>query len=86
VENNADEYHSGRAWNDHPVCIFLTTKLMDPDKLIATRWNLSGIGCDYSKAGEYGTVDAKGTNITPASNNITFTKENTALETILQAE
>jgi pectin methylesterase-like acyl-CoA thioesterase len=86
VENNADEYNFGRAWNDHPVCIFLNTKLMDPDKLIATRWNLSGIGCDYSKAGEYGTVDAKGTNITPASNNITFTKENTALETILQAE
>lgn len=86
VENNADEYNFGRAWSGTPVCVYLNTTLKDPSKLIASRWYLTGINTDYFVAGEYGTKDADGTNITPASNNITFTKENTALETILQAE
>ena len=87
VENNADAYNFGRAWSDHPVCVWLNTTLLDNgEKLIATRWNPSGINCDYSKAGEYGTKDASGTDITPATNVVTFTKENTTLETILTAD
>lgn len=86
VENNADKYTFGRAWSNNPVCIYLNTKLMDPSKLESTRWNLSGINCDYSIAGEYGTVDADGNNITPASNVVTFKKASTTLETILTAE
>jgi len=87
VENNAGSYNFGRAWSDHPVCIWLNTTLMDNgEKLVATRWNPSGINCDYSKAGEYGTKDASGTDITPATNVVTFAKENTILETILTAE
>ena len=87
VENNAGSYNFGRAWSDHPVCIWLNTTLMDNgEKLVATRWNPSGINCDYSKAGEYGTKDASGTDITPATNVVTFTKENTTLETILTAD
>lgn len=86
VENNADSYNFGRAWSDHPVCVYLNTTLMDPSKLISTRWNLSGLNCDYSIAGEYGTKNAEGQNITPASNEVTFTKESTKLQTILTAE
>ena len=86
VENNADAYNFGRAWSDHPVCIWLNTTLNDPDKLVSTRWNLTGINCDYSIAGEYGTKDANGSDITPESNTVTFTKENTTLNTILSAD
>lgn len=86
VENNADAYNFGRAWSDHPVCIWLNTTLNDPDKLASTRWNLTGINCDYSIAGEYGTKNASGTDITPESNTVTFTKENTTLNTILTAD
>lgn len=86
VENNADKYTLGRAWSDNPVCVYLNTTLLDPDKLESTRWNLSGINCDYSVAGEYGTKNAAGEDITPASNKVTFKKANTELETILSAE
>ena len=86
VENNADKYTLGRAWSDNPVCVYLNTTLLDPDKLESTRWNLSGINCDYSVAGEYGTKNAAGEDITPASNKVTFKKANTELETILTAE
>ena len=83
VENHADKFNFGRAWSDNPVCIYLNTTLLDPSKLIDTRWNLSGINCDYSIAGEYGTKDAQGNNITPADNVVTFTKQNTTMNTIL---
>lgn len=87
VENNADQYNFGRAWSDHPVCVYLNTTLLDGgEKLISSRWNLSGINCDYSIAGEYGTKNAEGQDITPASNEVTFKKENTTLQTILTAE
>ena len=86
VENNAGTYNFGRAWSDNPVCIYLNTTLLDGgEKLASTRWNLNGLNCDYSIAGEYGTKDANGNNITPASNNVTFTKQNTQMNTILDA-
>lgn len=86
VKNNADKYNFGRAWSDSPVCVWLNTTLEDGgEKLEATRWNLTGINCDYSIAGEYGTKDAEGTDITPASNNVTFKKFNTSMNTILDA-
>jgi hypothetical protein len=86
VENNADKYNFGRAWSNNPVCVYLNTTLIDPSKLLETRWNPSGINCDYSIAGEYGTKNAEGADITPASNEVTFVKNNTKLETILNAE
>ena len=83
VENNADEYNFGRAWSDHPVCIYLNTTLKDPARLIDTRWNLKGINCDFSIAGEYGTMNEAGQDITPAENIVTFAKESTTMNTIL---
>ena len=86
VENHADKYNFGRAWSDHPVCIYLNTTLLDPSKLIETRWNTTNpLNCDYSIAGEYGTKDASGKNITPAENTITFPQECTTMNTILDA-
>ena len=86
VENYAGTYNFGRAWSDNPVCVYLNTTLLDGgEKLANTRWNLSGLNCDYSVAGEYGTMDANGKDITPASNTVTFTKQNTTINTILDA-
>jgi hypothetical protein len=86
IENNADTWNLGRAWSDNPTCIYLNTTLLDPTRLVATRWLLKGINCDYKIAGEYGTKDASGQNITPASNEVTFTKANTKMNTILSAD
>ena len=86
ITDNGKNYNFGRAWSadgDGPKCVFLNTTLVNPDKLISTRWNLSGINTDYTVAGEYGTKNAKGENITPASNVVTFAKKSTKLNTIL---
>ena len=86
VQNDSPSYDWGRAWSDNPVCVFLNTTLSDGGtKMIGTRWGLNGINCDYSVAGEYGTKDIDGNDITPASNNITFSKMGTAMNTILDA-
>lgn len=86
IENNADTWNLGRAWSDNPTCIYLNTTLLDPARLVNTRWLLKGINCDYKIAGEYGTKNASGQDITPASNEVTFTKANTKMNTILTAE
>ncbi|MBR6192223.1 MAG: hypothetical protein IKQ68_08715 [Prevotella sp.] len=86
VQNDSPSYDWGRAWSDNPVCVFLNTTLSDRGtKMIGTRWGLNGINCDYSVAGEYGTKNIDGNDITPASNNITFSKMGTAMNTILDA-
>lgn len=92
IENGGSTYTFGRAWSatngfGDPVCVFLNTTLKDNgSNLASTRWTLNGLNTDYGTAGEYGTKNAAGTDITPASNNVTFTKKNTALNTILTAE
>ena len=85
VENYANSYNFGRAWSNNPTCIYLNTTLLDPASLVSTRWNLKGINCDYTLAGEYGTKNADGEDITPESNNVTFTIQNTQMNTILSA-
>ena len=85
IENHASTWNLGRAWSDNPVCVYLNTTMLDPDHLASTRWNLSGLNCDYSVAGEYGTKNASGSDITPESNWVTFTKQNTRMNTILDA-
>lgn len=91
-EDENTPYNFGRAWSDDnsgngPNCIFLNTKLMDDGaNLLSTRWNTGGINCDYGIAGEYGTMNAAGTDITPASNEVTFKKKNTKINTILTAD
>lgn len=86
VKSRADKYNFGRAWNNTPVCVWLNTTLEEPRKLIATRWNLKGIAVDYSVAGEYGTKNTGGQNITPAKNEVVFAKQNTKMNTILSAD
>ena len=89
ITPNGKKYNFGRAWSadgDGPKCVFLNTTLADDGaNLLSTRWNPSGINVDYTVAGEYGTMDSKGTVITPASNIVTFAKKSTELETILDA-
>lgn len=90
VENGGSTYYFGRAWgsvNGGPVCVFLNTTLKDNgSKLGSTRWLEASMNADYVIAGEYGTKNASGTDITPASNNVTFTKNSTSMNTILTAE
>ena len=93
VENNgSNTYYFGRSWgsvNGGPHCIFINTTLKDNGSHLAnTRWVEAAMNNLYVTAGEYGTKNADGTDITPSSNIVNFTHDsgNISLETILTAE
>ena len=81
------EWNFGRTWQNEPICVYLNTTLSDGAKntLISTRWIEKGMNNKDPKIfGEYGTKDAAGNNITPASNIIN--SHGGSFETILNAE
>lgn len=90
IVNAGSEYNFGRAWSDSPICVFINTKLSDNGaKLASNRWTAQGINTVYGLAGEYNTMNAEGTNITPASKTVTFKGKDgvtATLETILTAD
>ena len=88
IENIESDFEYARGWNGTPHCIWLYTTLLTPEKLQATRFDSRGMRTIQSDFKEYGTMDAAGKNITPASNVVTFTlqDERNTVETILTAD
>ena len=88
IENIESDFEYARGWNNMPHCIWLYTTLLTPEKLQPTRFDSRGMRTIQSDFKEYGTMDAAGKNITPASNVVTFTlkDERNTVETILKAD
>ena len=66
-------WNFGRTWQNEPISVYLNTTLDEnaAATIIATRWIEKGMNNKDPKIfGEYGTIDANGNNITPASNTI----------------
>ena len=90
IENNAQKYNYGRAWNNAPRCAYINTTVND-DKLVANRWTLKGMNENPATAFvEYNTMDAEGNVVSPSSHVVTFTaskssQTNPDFETILTA-
>ena len=81
------DWNFGRTWQNNPITVYLNTTLDDNAKntLISTRWIEKGMNNKDPKVfGEFGTKDAAGADITPASNKIN--SHGGVFETILTAE
>ena len=91
IENNAEKYNYGRAWNNAPRCAYINTTVND-DKLVASRWTLKGMNQYPATAFvEYNTMDEDGNVVSPESYIVTFTAgksdaTNPDFETILSEE
>ena len=73
IENNAEKYNYGRAWNNEPRCAYINTTVND-DKLVSTRWTLKGMNQYPAKEFvEYNTMNTEGTVVSPESHIVTFT-------------
>ena len=80
------DWNYGRSWQESPICIYLNTTLdaVAEKTLVAKRWTEKGMNnTDPKVFGEYHTMNAEGTDITPESNIINSYKVN--LESILTA-
>lgn len=73
IENKVSMFNYGRSWHTDPRCVWLHTTLLTPEKLEPTRFDDEGMKISSNYFKEYGTRDAKGRNITPKSNVVTFT-------------
>ncbi len=86
IDNLAESFNFGRAWNNKPRCAFLNTTIKN-DKLIKSRWRLEGLNNNIpDKFVEYNTVNEEGTVISPTENNITFTGASAEVNTIISAD
>ena len=71
LANGQGDWNFGRTWQNEPICVYLNTTLDDNAKntLVSSRWTQQGMNNKDPKLfGEYGTKDAAGNDITPASN------------------
>ena len=73
IQNRMSAFNYGRAWHTNPHCVWLYTTLLTPEKLEITRFDDEGMKTSNIFFKEYGTMDAKGNDITPKSNAVTFT-------------
>ena len=73
IQNRMSAFNYGRAWHTNPHCVWLYTTLLTPDKLEATRFDDEGMRVSSNYFKEYATMDAKGNDITPETNVVTFT-------------
>ena len=73
IQNRMSAFNYGRSWHTNPHCVWLRTTLLTPEKLEATRFDDKGMKVSSNYFKEYGTMDVKGRDITPATNMVTFT-------------
>ena len=87
LANGNGNWNLGRTWKNEPICVYLNTTLDEnaASTIISSRWIEKGMNnTDPKLFGEYGTKDANGNEITPASNQIT--SFGGTFETILTAD
>ena len=72
VENMVSDFEYARGWHSTPRCVWLYTTLLTPEKLMKPRFDSQGMRTVVNFFKEYGTTDAAGRDITPASNIITY--------------
>lgn len=85
VRNIDSGFSYGRGWRITPKCTWINTTLLTPEKLAPTRFDTKGMRTIDSQFKEYGTKDAQGRNICPATNVLTLTlrNETNTVETVL---
>lgn len=88
ARDRAEKFNYGRAWSNSPRCAYINTTLLEPEKLVSSRWTLGGMNVPADKFVEYNTMDAEGNVVSPETYVATFTKDgkSNTYETILTAD
>ena len=88
IRCDTSDFNFARGWHTHPRCIWLNTRLENPELLRKERYDPYGIRSVENEFFEFHTMDAQGRDITPKSNLVTFIhdKDTNTVETIIPAE
>lgn len=84
VQSISQSFEYARGWHTTPRCVWLHTRLLNPNRLSQTRFDHHGMRTVQSFFKEYATTDAAGKDITPESNIVTldYKEERNQIETI----
>lgn len=87
IRSDTSDFHLGRGWHTHPRCVWLNTRLENPELLRPERYDPYGIRSVDNEFFECHTMDAQGHDITPKSNVVTFIHQDAQrdVETIITA-
>jgi pectin methylesterase-like acyl-CoA thioesterase len=88
IENRTQSYSLARSWGGKSCCYYVNNTLLDPARIIKTRFTLQGMNVVPNAFIECGSEDANGNLLTPISNRQTFYKDTIkiTLETAMPAE
>jgi len=87
IDNSAENFNFGRAWQNQPMCAYINTTIKN-NKLIDTHYTLKGMNTVANKFVEYNTTDENGNVLSPTSDEQTFYYGETTnkINTILTAD
>ena len=85
IDTRSKTFNLGRSWGGESKAVYIRTTLLQPNKLVSSRFTIDGMNSAAYGFYEYGTMNANGQNITPASHVVKFTHSsgNHQYETIL---
>ncbi len=88
IETHSATLSLARSWNNQSKTAYLNTIILEPSKLISTRFTTAGMNVAAYSFKEYNSVDESGNVVSPSSNTLTFTHStgNYTYETILTAD
>jgi hypothetical protein len=88
IDCHSATFNWGRSWGTVANLAWLNTTLLQPSKIVESRFTKAGMNCAADGFYEYKTVDEQGNIISPASNVLEFTHStgNKKYETILTDE
>jgi len=88
VDCHSATFNWGRSWGSVANLAWLNTTLMQPTRIVSSRFTAAGMNSAADGFFEYNTMNGQGENITPASNIVNFTHNNgnKQYETILTKE
>lgn len=88
VDCNSATFNWGRAWGTIANLTWMNTTLLQPNKIVNSRFTAAGMNCAADGFYEFRTFDQNGNVISPATNIINFTHStgNKQYETILTKE
>jgi pectin methylesterase-like acyl-CoA thioesterase len=88
IDVKSKTFNLGRSWGGNSSLRYIRTTLNQPETLLSSRFTIGGMNVAAYAFYEYGTKNAAGNVICPASNVVTFTHAsgNRSYETIIGAE
>ncbi len=78
IETNSATFSFGRSWGGESKLTYINTTILEPSKLLSTRFTTDAMNTPAYSFKEYNSVDSEGNVLTPDDNTLTFSLGSTS--------